>query len=139
MGAADALSNGKELILFDGICNLCNGAVQFILKHDADQRFVFASLQSNIGQEKLKAAGVTNSLATMVLLTNEKYYDRSDAALEIAKRLKGFWQAFYVFKVIPKFIRDAVYTWLANNRYRFFGKREACMIPSPKWKGRFLE
>jgi predicted DCC family thiol-disulfide oxidoreductase YuxK len=139
MGTPDALSNAKEIILFDGVCNLCNSAVQFILKRDPHQHFVFASLQSDIAKEKLQEAGATHSLTTMILLTEGKYYDRSNAALEIAKRLKGLWPLLYVFKIIPRFIRDAIYTWLANNRYRLFGKRDACMIPSPEWKDRFLE
>jgi predicted DCC family thiol-disulfide oxidoreductase YuxK len=139
MGAPDALANPIEIILFDGVCNLCNGAVQFILKRDTDNRFVFASLQSTVAQQKLKAAGANVALETMILLIGEKYYDRSDAVLEIVKRLKGLWPLLYMFKIVPKLIRDAIYTWLATNRYRFFGKREACMIPAAEWKGRFLE
>ncbi len=129
----------NPILLFDGVCNLCNQSVQFIIKADKKVVFRFASLQSEFAKEHLKQFETeTEDLKTIYLLVDNKIYDRSDAALEIAKRLGGFWQLFYVFKIIPSFIRDAVYNLISRNRYRWFGKQESCMIPSPELTSRFL-
>lgn len=139
MGSFDAVSKGKNLILFDGVCNLCNGAVQFIIKRDPSKRFEFASLQSNIAKERLESKGTFETLETIVLIQKDRILFRSDAALEIARNLSGLWPVFYIFKVVPRFIRDGVYNWIARNRYRFFGKRDTCMIPTPELKSRFID
>lgn len=129
----------NPILFFDGVCNLCNQAVQFIIKTDKEGIFRFASLQSDFAKEHLKHFNAeTEKLETIYLLVDDKIYARSDAALEIVKKLGGFWQLFYVFKIVPSFIRDAVYNLISRNRYRWFGKQESCMIPSPELSARFL-
>ncbi len=129
----------SEVVLFDGVCNLCNGSVLFIIKHDRAAKFSFASLQSSYGQSQLKKFCLpVNELNTIFLIKGGRFFNKSDAALEIAKGLNGLWPAFYVFKIIPRFIRNAVYDWIAKNRYRWFGQQEACMIPTPELKARFV-
>ncbi|MEY3243158.1 MAG: hypothetical protein RIR11_4597 [Bacteroidota bacterium] len=127
------------LLLFDGVCNLCNGAVQWIIVRDKKAVFQFAALQSDAGQRALNHLGLpTQSFNTIVLIKGDRYLIRSDAALEIAVQLGGFWRLAGIFKIVPRFIRDAVYDFIANNRYRWFGKQEQCMLPRAEWKGRFL-
>lgn len=129
----------KPLILFDGICNLCNGAVQFVIKHDSAGKFLFASLQSEAGQELLKKYNLPiDNFNSFILLQDEMVYSKSTGALKVAQQIKGAWSWLYIFIIIPKFIRDGVYTWIANNRYKWFGKKDACMIPTPELKARFL-
>ncbi|MBB6097698.1 putative DCC family thiol-disulfide oxidoreductase YuxK [Deinobacterium chartae] len=126
------------VILFDGVCNLCNGAVQFILLRDPQARFRFASLQSETGQ-RLRAAGqVPEDTDSFVLLEGGRTYLRSDAALCIARGLGGPWRLLYVLILLPRPLRDAVYCLIARNRYRIFGRREACLLPRPEWRSRFL-
>ncbi|MBL7856909.1 MAG: thiol-disulfide oxidoreductase DCC family protein [Cyclobacteriaceae bacterium] len=141
MGTATQVSPSEESILFfDGVCNLCNGAVQFIIKRDSHQRFKFASLQSAFGQQHLKQAGLsTTKLDTFILFQNNKLYTRSDAALEVARNLNNLWPLLYVFRIIPRFIRDFLYLTIAKNRYRLFGRTDHCMAPSPETKSRFIE
>jgi predicted DCC family thiol-disulfide oxidoreductase YuxK len=129
----------KSIILFDGVCNLCNGAVQFILKRDHKDHFVFASLQSEIGKQLLLKHQVVTNVETFILIQNNKWFSQSDAALEIARKLSGAWPVLYALKIFPRLIRDGVYNWISRNRYRFFGKKESCMIPAPAWKNRFLD
>jgi predicted DCC family thiol-disulfide oxidoreductase YuxK len=129
-----------HVVLFDGVCNLCNGAVQFIIKRDKHNRFLFASLQSPFGQQQLQKAGFDTSLLhSIIVIHNNKILQRSNAALEIARHLTGIWPALYIFRIIPTFIRDAVYDFISKNRYRFFGKQDACMIPSKELKDKFIE
>ncbi len=127
-------------ILFDGVCNLCNGYVQFVLKRDTAGYFRFAALQSEIGQEQLRKLGFGSSAPdSIVLITPEgKAYTESGAAIRIAARLGGLWPALQIFLALPPFLRDAVYRFIARNRYRWFGKTDACMLPRPEWKERFL-
>ncbi len=128
------------IILFDGVCNLCSGSVQFILKRDPQAKFKFASLQSSFGQTQLEKNGLDkNNLHSIILLKDGKILQRSDAALEIAKQLNGLWPAFYVFKILPRFLRDGIYNWIATNRYTWFGKKDACWLPSPELKSRFID
>lgn len=128
------------VLLFDGVCNLCSGFVQFIIKIDPKGKFRFASLQSETGQEMLRAAGLsTSDLGTVVLVQKGKVFTLSDVALESTKILGGGWILFYGFKILPRFFRDGIYNWVARNRYRWFGKKEACMIPTPDIRKRFLE
>lgn len=128
------------MLLFDGVCNLCNDSVQWVLKRDRKGIFKFAALQSETGQRLLQQLGFSQeNFDTVVLVDGEKVFTRSDAPLEIARRLGGFWSLFSIFRIIPRFIRDAVYDWIARNRYRWFGRKEECMLPRPEWKSRFLD
>lgn len=130
----------NNVVLFDGVCNLCSGAVQFIIRRDKRGIFKFASLQSSFGQRHLDQFKIDKSLLhSIILVRDNQFFERSDAAFEIAKQLKGIWPVLYVFKVLPRFLRDAVYNFVARNRYRFFGKKEACWIPTPELKERFLD
>lgn len=142
METKDVNGNSQEnpILLFDGVCNLCDGAVQFIIKRDKQAVFRFASLQSNIGQEILQKYNLsTNSLDTVVLIKDGKAYTRSSAALHTLKELGGFWSIGFIFIIIPKGLRDVVYDWIARNRYKWFGKQDACMIPTPDLRNRFLD
>lgn len=121
------------------MCNLCNSAVQFIIKRDKKKQFFFAALQSGKGQALLKEFNLsTTELNSFILVYNGKAYKRSSGALYVAKLLGGFWKLFYGFIIIPSFIRDAVYNFIAKNRYKWFGKKESCMMPTPELKARFL-
>lgn len=134
------LLNGGPILLFDGVCNLCNASVQFILKRDPKGIFRFASLQSATGQALLRHAGLpTADITTGVLFENGKAYLRSDASLRAVRLLPGFWPLLYGFTIVPRFIRHTVYDWIARNRYRWFGKQESCMVPAPEWKARFID
>lgn len=128
------------IILFDGVCNLCNSAVQFIINRDEKDTFRFASLQSETGQKLLAIHQLQHkNIDSIVLIKNEKAYIKSTAALHIAKELSGIWKLAYYYIVIPKFIRDAVYDFIARNRYAWFGKKDQCMIPTAKLKSKFLD
>ena len=120
------------IVIFDGLCNLCNGAVQFIIRHDTKNKFVFASLQSEVAQKLVNEIQVKSSLESIVLIKGHKHFEKSDAVLEIAKNLSGLWPMVYGFKIIPRFLRDILYNWIAKNRYTWFGKRESCLAPSPE-------
>ena len=127
------------VLLFDGVCNLCNGSVQWVLLHDRKAQFRFAALQSETGQALLRQFGLDPAqLDTVLLVDGDRIFLRSDAPLEIARRLGGGWALLYLFKVLPRPLRDAVYNWVARNRYHWFGRQEACMLPRPEWKGRFV-
>lgn len=129
----------KPLILFDGVCNLCNGSVQFVIKHDKESKFLFASLQSDKGQEILKHLGLkTDNFDSFILLDKGKIYTKSSGVLKEAAILGGWFKIFTIFYLVPTFIRDLFYSFVAKNRYRFFGKKDACMIPTPELKARFL-
>lgn len=127
------------VIFFDGLCNLCNGAVQFIIKRDKKEVFRFASLQSGYAKEQLRGFNIQKDKPTsIVLLEDGQVFTESTAALKIAKRL-AFWSWVYVFIIVPAAIRDAVYRWIANNRYKWFGKKEKCWLPTPNVKRLFLD
>jgi predicted DCC family thiol-disulfide oxidoreductase YuxK len=129
----------KAIILFDGVCNFCDSSVQFVLKRDKKAYFNFASLQSEIGQQLLEKYKIPkDKFESLVLIENDKAYLFSTGALRIARKLNGAWPLLYGFIIIPPFIRDFFYKLIANNRYRLFGKKEECMIPSPEWRSRFL-
>lgn len=131
--------NNNPVILFDGVCNLCNGSVQFVIKHDKAGLFTFASLQSEAGQKLLNEYQIPGTdLSSFILIQDEKAYTKSTAALLVVKQLKGVVKYLYIFRVIPTFIRDGVYNFVARNRYRWFGRNESCMIPSPELRARFL-
>lgn len=127
------------LILFDGVCNLCNSSVQFVIRNDKKQQFFFASLQGKTGQSILNTFHLpSDGFNSFVLLLGDKVYRESTAALQVLKMLGGFWSLFYVFIIVPAFIRDGVYRFISRNRYRWFGKKNACMIPTPELRARFL-
>lgn len=129
----------KPVILFDGVCNLCSGSVRFILKRDKEKRFLFASLQSNYGQNLLKQFDLpADNFNSFILFQDGKIYSRSTAALKMFSQLKN-WGWVKIFRVVPTVIRDAVYSLIANNRYRWFGKKEECWLPTKDLKERFLE
>ena len=132
-------SEKKPVLLFDGVCNLCNASVQWVLLRDKKGVFRFAALQSDVGQSLLGQYNLdAQNFDTVVMVNHDKVYLRSDVPLEIARRLGGFWQLLYAFKIIPRPIRDFIYNWIARNRYRWFGRQETCMLPRPEWKDRFL-
>ena len=133
------MENNKSLILFDGVCNLCNSSVQFILLRDKKDRFRFASLQSDYGQSILKQYNLpTEHFDSLALVENGKLYKKSSGALRIARRLNSLWPMLYAFIIVPPFIRNFVYDFIAKNRYRWFGKKEECMLPRPEWRQKFL-
>ncbi len=117
----ELINTKYPVVLFDGVCNLCSTSVQFIISHDRKKQFRFASLQSEIGQKVLKHFNLpSNDLNSFVLLQDGKIYTKSTAALLLAKKFNGLWKLFYVFMIVPRFIRDAVYKFIAHNRYRWF-------------------
>ena len=134
-------SKGKKIILFDGVCNLCNGAVLWIIRRDQRDVFRFASLQSEVGGELTRSRQIDTDRVDSIILIDPgvAYYIKSDAALEIARELKGYRILPVLFGWIPKTLRDAVYDLVARNRYRLFGKKKECMVPTPELKGKFLE
>lgn len=140
-GVADYLGGQtkmQKLILFDGKCHFCDSSVQFIIKRDQYAQFSFASLQSETGQKILKDYHLNNDLDSMLLIEDGKAFVKSTAALHIAKHLDGLWKWSYMFILIPSFIRDIFYHMLAKNRYKWFGRKESCEIPSPEMRKRFL-
>ena len=130
----------KSILLFDGVCNLCNGVVQFVIKRDQKDKFVFAALQSNAGQALLKKQNLpTDDFESFILVENDIVYNKSTAALRVAKSLGSGWQLLYAFIIVPKFIRDFVYTLVANSRYKVFGKRDNCIVPTTELNAKFLD
>ena len=131
--------NDKPVILFDGVCNLCTGSVQFILKRDKEKKFMFASLQSSYGQGLLQQFDLpTDTFNSFILYQDKKIFTRSTAALKMFQQLKG-WKWVRLFWIVPKFIRDGVYDLIAKNRYKWFGQKNECWLPTPELKARFLD
>jgi len=129
----------SSVVFFDGVCNLCNWSVDFVIRRDPKGVFKFASLQSDVAAKLLVAHDVDpEALQTIILLKNNRVYYRSDAVLEICKDLSGLWPLLSVFRVIPRSIRDAVYLLISRNRYRWFGQRDTCRVPTPQEQERFL-
>ena len=129
----------QPIILFDGICNLCNGAVNFVIKRDKKSVLRFATLQSNFARKILSNNNLFfTDLNSFVLIENGVVYTRSTAALRVCRYLSSLWPLMYGFIIVPRFIRDNIYRWISKNRYRWFGKRESCMIPTSDVKARFL-
>jgi predicted DCC family thiol-disulfide oxidoreductase YuxK len=134
------MTNVEPILLFDGVCNLCSGSVQFVLKRNRKGNVRFASLQSDFGKEVLQRSNLPHTyLKSLVLIEHGKTYVKSDAALHLAKHLDGFWKMGTMLLLIPKFIRNPIYDWIARNRYAWFGKKETCWIPEQKWNDRFLD
>lgn len=127
------------ILFFDGHCNLCNGFVQFVIERDPESRFRFASLQSDYAKKYFSdRPEFIQEVSTVLLVENGQLYSHSDVALQMTKYFGALWPTLQVFKVIPKSLRDNIYNWIAKNRYRWFGKSEVCMIPTPDLKARFL-
>ena len=130
----------KKIILFDGVCNLCNSSVQFVIDRDPNNRFMFASLQSDFGQEVLRKYHLnTTDFDSIILLDQQKIYEKSSAALRIAKELKFPWSLLAIFLILPQFLRDIGYNYVAKNRYKWFGKQESCWMPTPELRSKFLD
>lgn len=129
----------RAIVLFDGVCNLCNTSVNFLIDRDPEGRFVFGALQSEEGLTVLRKHGLPEYyFDSIVLIEGRNVWTASDAVLEISRHMPGLWPALRVFRIVPKAIRDAVYNWIAANRYRWFGKRESCRLPTPENRSRFL-
>lgn len=132
-------ASAHPIVLFDGVCNLCNGSVQLIIRHDPRARFRFASLQSPVGERLLGELGIDPKVIDSIIVVEDgRGYQESDAVLRIARGLGGPWKALGIFRLIPKLLRDRAYRLIARNRYRWFGKMEACWVPTPELRGRFL-
>lgn len=128
----------SSVVLFDGVCNFCNSAVNFIIRHDAAGRFKFAPLESDVGQELRAKYDIGDDIDSIVLIEDDRAFMHSTAALRVAKGLGGVWSLGYALIVVPAFIRDFAYKTFARYRYRLFGKKEVCMIPTPEMRERFL-
>ena len=129
----------QPLLFFDGVCNLCNSSVQYVIKHDKTQKFKFASLQSDAAKEILLQYKIKKTdLDSIILIHNDKLFDKSSAILRLLKILGGFHSLAYIFIIIPKSIRDVLYDYVARNRYKWYGKKDSCMIPTDELKNRFL-
>ena len=128
-----------DIVLFDGVCNLCNQTIDFIMRNDPRGHFKFGALQEESTQEMLEAYKVEKDyLDSIVLVRKDRIFYKSRAALEITKKLNGIWPLLYVFILIPNFLRNPLYDWIARNRYKWFGKKETCRLPTPEEKDRFL-
>lgn len=129
----------KAVILFDGVCRFCNGSVNFVIRHDRKDRFRFAPLQSDTGRSLLQMHGIHPAETdSFVLVEAGKPYVKSAAALRVARGLGFPWNLLWAFIIVPPFLRNAVYDWIARNRYRWFGKMDACMVPDAAVRGKFL-
>jgi predicted DCC family thiol-disulfide oxidoreductase YuxK len=137
-------TSASATILFDGVCNLCNGFVQFVIRHDSRGRFRFAALQSELGQALLAAYGQPATAASLaspdsvILLEGGQLYSHSAAVLRIARQLDGPWRLAAVGGLLPQRWRDAAYRFVARHRYRWFGRQESCLMPTPELRARFL-
>lgn len=129
----------KSVILFDGVCNLCNASIDFIIKRDKKDQFRVGALQVDAGKKLLSKFDVNPEyLDSLVLVEDDQVYFRSTAALRIARNLSGLWPLFYVFIILPSGIRDRIYDWIGKNRYRWFGKKNTCRLPTPKERAKFI-
>lgn len=135
------LPKGKKIILFDGVCNLCDSAVQYVIKHDSKDVFRFTALESELGQKIIKHIGIDQKNIDSIILYEPgvAYYYKSSAAIEIVKEFGGLFHIGTVFKIIPAVLRNLVYDYVARNRYKWYGKKESCMIPTPDLKSKFIE
>ncbi len=127
------------IVLFDGVCNFCNGSVNFIIEHDKASYFKFSPLQSDLGEELMAEHEIDKAETdSVILIEDDKAYTHSTGALRIARRLDGIWSWAYAFKIVPRPIRDWAYKTFAKYRYRLFGRQDACMMPTPEIRARFL-
>lgn len=133
------MADNRFIVLFDGVCNLCNSSVNFIIDNDKHNRFRFASLQSEAGQRLLqKFLLEEREFDSIVLVCNDNYYIKSDAVLRIVREFSGLWRVLYCFKILPGSFRNYLYDIIAGNRYKWFGKKDSCRIPTPELKEKFL-
>ena len=132
------MTNSGPIVLFDGVCNFCDAAVNLIIAHDDESVFRFAPLQSEAGRELVAKYGIPADVDSVILIDNGRAFLHSDAALQIAKRLGGGWRLLTIFGILPRFIRDWSYRLFARYRYRIFGKKDACMMPTAEIRARFL-
>lgn len=133
------MNSDNSIVLFDGVCNFCNYWVNFAIRRDKGKKLRFTPLQGETAKQLLPQFDLhTTSLSSVIFIDDEKIYTQSSAALRIAKYLDGGWKLFYGLIIIPKFIRDFFYNIIARNRYKWFGKKDTCMIPTPEIKERFL-
>jgi predicted DCC family thiol-disulfide oxidoreductase YuxK len=131
--------NTAPTILFDGVCNFCNGAVNFVIKRDKKAVIKFAALQSTAGMQLLQQFNLpTTDMKSFVFIENGIAYTQSTAAIKVCKYLNGGWPLCKIFMLVPKFIRDGLYNWVAKNRYKWFGQKDTCMLPTPDVRTRFL-
>lgn len=138
MSALSEINN--PVIFFDGVCNLCNASVQFVIRHDKKKIFRFASLQSNMGRKMLEENNLaTDQFSSFILYENKTIYYASTGALKCVRHLGFPWSWLYALIIVPRFLRDAVYSFIAKNRYRWFGKKEACWLPTPERRSLFLD
>ena len=135
------LPENKKIILFDGVCNLCDKSVQFIIKHDKKDVFRFVALQSDLGKKIIKHIGIDTTKTDSIILYQPgmAYFYKAEAALKIAKELGGIYIVLSLFSVLPNSLSNLVYDWIAKNRYKWYGKKDECMIPSPEMKAKFLQ
>jgi len=134
------LKNNKKIILFDGVCNFCNSSVLRIIKHDKKNIFLFTSLESASGKRITAHFNIDTAQIDSIILieSSTNYFIKSTAALKILKQFNGFWKIFQICWVIPPFIRNSMYNYIAKNRYAWFGKKDNCMIPTPEIKSKFI-
>lgn len=128
----------QKIIFFDGVCSLCNYWIDFLIKRDKNNRFLFAPLQGQTAQQKLSPQELA-SLSTIIYYNNGKTFYKSRAILKLLYDLGGFWKMTWGLQVIPRFISDSVYNWIANHRYKWFGKKETCRIPTAEERSKFLD
>jgi predicted DCC family thiol-disulfide oxidoreductase YuxK len=134
------LPRDKKILLFDGVCNLCDNTVQFIIRHDKKDVFRFVALQSELGHQILKHIGVDSSKTDSIILyePGNAYYYKAEAAIRIAKILGSYFSLLSIFSILPKRLSNKIYDYVAKNRYKWYGKKEECMIPTPEMKAKFL-
>ncbi len=131
--------NHDHILFFDGVCNLCQSAVQFVIKRNAKKNVLFCSLQSDIAKTTLAQYNIDSSQTkSIVYLCKGKAHVKSSAALYVSKQLNGLWPMVFILVAIPPFIRNTVYNWVAKNRYKWYGKKETCWLPAAEWSNRFL-
>jgi predicted DCC family thiol-disulfide oxidoreductase YuxK len=131
--------NDQPIILFDGVCNFCNSAVNFTLKRNTKENIRFAPMQSEAGQKLLQQYNLPpNDMESFIFIEDGVVYKQSTAGLKVCRHLRGLWPLCYGFIIVPRFIRDGIYNWIAKNRYKWFGVKQACMIPTPEVRARFL-
>lgn len=134
------LPQNKKIILFDGICNLCDSTVQFIIKHDKEDVFRFVALQSDLGGKIIKHIGLDRSKTDSIILyePGHAYYYKAEAAFKIANELGGIYSFISLFSILPKWLTNKIYEYIARNRYKWYGKKDECMLPTPEMKAKFL-
>ena len=135
------MGSDYQIVFYDGLCNFCHSSVRLILRNDPNGHFKFASLQSDFAKQKLPIYLTTENFQSLVLfnISDTKIQLKSDAALSITSKLSGWWSLLSIFKILPKSLRDTLYHYIAKNRYKWFGKRESCMLPDEVQRDRFID